>query len=78
MFFNVLANYSNADDRVGDAYKFLAFLSIFHKYDIFIKLGQNQVNSNALNYRQLKSAVEDSEGPSQKLTSEIVNHIFKD
>jgi len=77
MFFNVLANYSPADDRIGDAFKFYAFCSIFHKYDLFEKLGQNQVNSHALNYRQLKSAVEDSEGPSQKLNMEVINHIFK-
>jgi hypothetical protein len=32
---HVLKEYSRADEKVGDNYRFLAFLSIFHKWDMF-------------------------------------------
>jgi hypothetical protein len=39
MFFHVLKDYSRWDEKVSDSYKFLAFLSIFHKYDMFMRIG---------------------------------------
>lgn len=54
LFFGVLAEYSRYDEKVGDSYRFLAFLSIFHKYELFVRLGQNKLASGSLNWAELK------------------------
>lgn len=76
VFFHTLASYSRADEKAGDSYRFLAFLSAYHKFDMFQRIGQNQLNSGNLNWRQLLNAAQDSEGPSQKLTMEVLDTIF--
>ena len=64
MFFQVLSQYSRYDEKVGDSYRFLSFLSVFQKYELFARIGANKLSSGALNWAELKNAVEDSEGPS--------------
>ena len=63
-FFHVLKEYSRYDERVSDSYKFLAFISVYHKFDIFMRLSQNKLHSGALNWRELEQASTDSDGPS--------------
>lgn len=53
MFFHVMANYSRADEVQSDSYRFLAFLSIFHKFEMFQRLKQNNLASGTLNWREL-------------------------
>lgn len=59
-----MSQYSRADEKVGDNYRFLAFLSVFYKFELFQRIGQNKLASGTLNWRELREAVEDSEGPS--------------
>ena len=75
-FFHVLKDYSRWDEKVSDSYKFLAFISIFHKYDMFMRIGQNKLHSGALNWRELEQAATDSEGPSQKLQLAVLDTVF--
>lgn len=51
-------------------------MSVFHKYELFQRLGQNKLASGTLNWRELRNAVEDSEGPSQKLTHDVIDTVF--
>lgn len=57
-------------------FKFLTFLSAFHKYDMFKRISQNKIISGVVNFRELSQACKDSEGPSQKLNLEVIDAIF--
>jgi hypothetical protein len=46
---------SRTSEIVSDMYKFLSFISIFHKYDMFMRIGQNKINAGALNYQELSN-----------------------
>ena len=48
----MLANYSREDEYNGDSYRFLAFLSIFHKFEMFNIIGENKLQSNTLNWAE--------------------------
>lgn len=61
---------------MSDSYKFLSFISIYHKYDMFMRIGQNKLHSGALNWRELEAAATDSEGPSQKLQLAVLDTVF--
>jgi len=41
-----------------------------------MRIGNNKINSGVLNYRELKQASSDSEGPSQKLNPEVIQSVF--
>lgn len=76
-FNKVLQEFSRADECQSDSYRFLAVLSIFHKFEMFQRMKQNNAASGTLNYRELEQAATDSEGPSQKLSIGVVDVIFK-
>jgi len=41
-----------------------------------MRIGQNKINTGVLNYHELKAACLDSEGPSQKLTLDVIETVF--
>lgn len=41
MFYNVLRQHSRNSDMNQDTYYLLSFISIFHKYDMFMRMGKN-------------------------------------
>lgn len=76
MFFKVMALFSRADEVQSDSYRFLAVLSIFHKFEMFQRIKQNSLASGTLNWRELEQAATDSEGPSQKLSLAVLKTVF--
>jgi hypothetical protein len=34
-----MRNYSRTDEMQGESFRFFAFISAFHKYDLFMRIG---------------------------------------
>ena len=37
-----MKKFSRNDEKVGESFRFFSFISAFHKYDLFMRIGNNK------------------------------------